>query len=683
MRLPVLAMAFLVLLAALPAAAGQFPAWATVYSLVKDGPVLWAGTGIGIQRINIETGESTQIVINEAFENKPRRIIRTQDEIWIARKFDVVQCAPDAATCRSQDIRQRGELILDAAHDGQNTWLLLSDRVMRYDPALHLWEEFHVFDKKKPNHDFRAMASSGNALWLGEVKGNICTLSKTDSEMDCPLPFSRIPFHKWGGAIVPTETHVWFFYANTLMAYNIKSNTVSAYRTPAKGGDSGMINSILADGNGAIWYSSHRNLGKFDPLKEQWSQVFSSSRGYNLLIAGRLQDNLIITTSKGLARFDPQRESIKYYTLPDVFNSSYQPLAAVLGDEIWMGFPSGKTMKFNPNTNQPAKTVLPPCPVADILEKNFEGLESSRVSLPLALEHLATTQLEKHGARIWGASRYSLAMNDRTDAVWNVRTFSADTKFFHLGDAFVLATPDGKLYLCAADDISCTPPRHTVATSEKTAHPPVAVMKHRDDLIIATREGRILRYDLRKSAWSTILDIPDRWQKLHPAHAVFAGKTVWIARDNHLFRYQYLFSRNKLEHLTAEKTLLGNETLRLCAPDDNHAVVISDTHAHLFTGANRVSTPLPCGRSGVLASPCIERDGNIWAAVSSMQSAPGCLVRVDYKRNTITTLQIPRQDIAVYDIEPDGNTVWLGTSAGILGMDISATPPVLRPLKNH
>lgn len=676
----ILAAALACMVNAAPAPAAALHAWDTVYSLVKDGGTLWAGNGIGIRRINLNSGESAQIVISQAFENKPRRMLRSGGSVWIARKYDIARCAADGTKCQVQDIRQRGEEILDAAADDDNAWLLLSGRVMRYDPALHLWQEFHAFQKKTSNREFRAMASAGNTLWLGEAKGNICALDKTTARLDCPLPFSRIPFHKWNGPLMATDTHLWFFHAGTLLCYSIKNNSVDTYRLPARAKDPGVINSILAGSDGAIWYSTHTTVGRFDPRQEKWTDRFPSSRGHSIHIAGRMDGNLIIITSHGLARLDPQRGAIKYFDLHGVLDSSYQPLAAALNNEVWLGFPSGKTVKFNPAANQPPKQTLPPCAPGDIIEKNLEGLEASRMSLPLTLEHLAVTRLEKQGALLWGASRYSVAMHDRAAGMWNVGAFDADTRFFLLDGGFVLATPEGRLLLCATDDAACTVPQRTIAMMDKSAHPPTAVLKYRDDLIVATREGRVLRFDLRKSAWKTILDIPERWRKLHPAHAALAGRSLWIARDNHLFRYQFAIGKYKIQHITSDKPLQGSEPLRLCAPQENTAVVVTDTHAHLFTGKSRVSAALPRSRGTLIATPCSHRDGVVWTAVSSLQSAPGALLRLDLKRKTVAATPFPRQDITVHDLEPDGDIIWLGTSAGVLRMSLGQDPPLLRPL---
>jgi streptogramin lyase len=70
----------------------------------------------------------------------------------------------------------------------------------------------------------------------------------------------------------------------------------------------------------------------------------------------------------------------------------------------------------------------------------------------------------------------------------------------------------------------------------------------------------------------------------------------------------------------------------------------------------------------------------VWTAVSSLQSAPGALLRLDLKRKTVAATPFPRQDITVHDLEPDGDIIWLGTSAGVLRMSLGQDPPLLRPL---
>ena len=284
------------------------------------------------------------------------------------------------------------------------------------------------------------------------------------------------------------------------------------------------------------------------------------------------------------------------------------------------------------------------------------------------------------GRRVLEDAKILVAMHDRAAGMWSVSAFDADTRFFLLDGGFVLATPEGRLLLCAADDASCAVPQRAIPTMGKSAHPPTAVLKYRNDLIVATREGRVLRFDLRKSVWKTILDIPERWRKPHPAHAALAGRSLWIARDNHLFRYQFAIGKHKIQHITSDKPLQGSEPLRLCAPQENSAVVVTDTHAHLFTGKSRVSAALPRSRGTIIATPCSHRDGVVWTAVSSLQSAPGALLRLDLKRKSVSATPFPRQDITVYDLEPDGDIIWLGTSAGALRMSLGQDPPLLRPL---
>ena len=142
----------------------------------------------------------------------------------------------------------------------------------------------------------------------------------------------------------------------------------------------------------------------------------------------------------------------------------------------------------------------------------------------------------------------------------------------------------------------------------------------------------------------------------------------------------FLFKKNKLEHMTKDAALRGNEILRVCAPDDAHLAAVTDTHVYLFINKKRAEALLPSGSTGNFATPCIQKNKTLWVAVSSLQAAPGSLFRMDLAGGKITSHEIPNQNITVYDVEPEGAVVWLGTSRGIFKFDTAADKPALTPL---
>lgn len=668
--LPAAAVLLALLLAALGPGAGRAQisrsSWNAVYSLVKDGPVLWAGTGAGIERIDLETGGTERVILNQAFENRPRRILARAGFIWVARRFDVLGI--DTARGRRIEIdpRQKQEIITDIDSDDDNTWLLTNERVLRFDHTLRIWQEFYEFNPAIPDHDFRTITSDKNILWLGEAEGNICYLDKTEARFKCPLPAARVPYHPWEGHITAAAGAVWFSHKNTLYAYRQGRNELTAYTMPAAPRDPGRINSLWRADDGTLWYTTHRGIGTFDPEAGAWNTVFTAVDEQSLSIVGALEDSLVLLTSRGLAAFNIASHGLTHFDTGGLMSEKYDPEAAVINGEIWMGFSSGRVARFDPGTGNITE-FTPACRLTDIIEKNLEGLSSAQMALSQTMERLAVTKLELTGGALRAASRFGMAV--RSDSgLWNVRHFETQTDAYYLSPNAALASSDGTIYFCRAGDTACMPPERVLPLRGKTRGRPASLLRYGNNIVLATIEGRVYIYSLSGGRWSLLLDIPVRWKKPHPAYAALAGDTLFIGRDNHLFRTRPQPGA-AVTLLTRSQPLTGASVLRLCAPRPGAAVAVTDSALHVFRAGALSEFPLPFGGSGVTATGCVSQPPLTWVAVSSLHNQPGIVFRVNMDTGDVARFEIPAAFSPIHDLAPEQDRVWLAASSGIAVLD--------------
>lgn len=639
--------------------------WNAVYALVKDGPVLWAGTGVGIERIDLNTGASERTILNHAFENRPRRILARAGFVWVARRFDVL--GVDTARNRrfSIDLRQKQEIISGIDSDDDNTWLLTSERVLRFDHTLRLWQEFHAFDPSIPDHDFRAITSDGNLLWLGEADGNLCYLDKAEARFKCPLPAGRVPYHPWEGRIVAAAGAVWFAHRNTLYSYRPGDNELAAYTAPQTERDPGRINSLWRAAGGALWYTTHRSIGTFDPAAGEWHVVLAAADAQDLHIAGERGAGFILFTSRGLAAFEPSNPGLSFLDTSALMREEYDPETAVVNDEIWMGFPSGRVARFDPASGSITE-FAPACAMADIIEKNLEGLASAQMALSQTMERLAVTRLEISGDTLRAASHFGMAVRD--SGLWNVRRFETRTDAYYLPPNMALASSGGAVYVCAAGDAACTPPEKIIPLRGKTNSRPTAVLRYGNNLILPTVEGRVYARGLAGDRWSLLLDIPVRWKKPHPALAALAGDALYIGRDNHLFRARPRPGA-AVALLTRRKPLTGTSVIRVCAPRAGTAVAVTDAALHVFRAGGFTEFPLPFGGAGVTATDCAAQPPFLWLAVSSLHNEPGVVFRMNIDTGDVSRFEIPASFSPIHGLAPEQDRVWLATTSGIAVLD--------------
>ena len=653
------------------AAQNQPPGWNSVYSILKDGKTLWAGTGMGIEKIDVSTGDSTRTIMNMVFENRPRRILDSGDYVWIVRKFDVVRYDKHNGRIVREDLRQQQEFILDVAADEEAAWLLLSGRILRFDFTLKLWQEFIVFDAAAERSDFRTMESDEDVLWLGQSEGNICFVKKDDASLECPLAQEDIPYHVWTGRLTADHGTVWFHYQNNLMGYDVEENRVAIHEMTGFEGEAGRIVDLFLDGDGKLWYATSGATGFFDPAQGTFTTVYTPEQERLSGISGQFGDTLVLLTDRGLAGWNTDTETYTLFPAGQRLFDDYNPETTVIDNRVWIGFTGGEVVSVSPETGR-ARSIVPPCEAAAMLRKNMEGLKSARMVLPLTLERLAVTHLEKNGDMIWGTSRHSLAAHDETGFLWSVRRFETEARAYYVNNGFLLTSSGGYIYLCAPGDMRCIPPEQAVGFREKTSHLPTGVLRAGRFLYMATEEGGVYRFETARQAWATVLPVPARWKELHPAGMSLAGDFLWISRDNHIFRVAADSPGARIQLTTPPEGLPDGEILRLCPLSDAGAVAFTAGAIYTMSPGQEQwrRRPLLRNATGSRVTDCLLQGGDLWLAVSSLRATPGEVYHFSSMGREIDFYRIPAEYSTIYDLAPDEGKIWLGTSAGIAVMDM-------------
>ncbi len=203
----------------------------------------------------------------------------------------------------------------------------------KFDRASETFTPFPL-DTKIPEsfgHTFinRIVEDRDGMLWVATYDG-LFRLNQEDGQTKVYLPNPNQPGSIGSDDVytihVDSMNVVWIgFYWRGFDRFNRQSETFTHYRYKGLGDRSGVscdrIFSLYRDKKGILWIGTHSGgLNKLDTQTQMFTYYTTRDGLPNNNIYGILEDHrgyLWLSTNRGLARFDPEREIFKNYTLKD------------------------------------------------------------------------------------------------------------------------------------------------------------------------------------------------------------------------------------------------------------------------------------------------------------------------------------------------------------------------------
>ena len=351
----------------------------SIYSLYEDhSGSLWIGTYYG--GINVAYAHATNFKTFQYNEkqtgishNVISSIIADQNEnLWIGTEggglnyFDQQRRQFSSYKVKAADLSSLGSDLVKVIYKDRtgDIWVGTHGGGLNlFDPASHSFKRFLVTGKeiKTSRSEIVALLEDDRgALWIGSQTGiRIFNKSKTSLSPYPEIPAIRkIRDHNVKFLFEDSRKNIWIAATTGLYLLDANRQSLQSFKLPrgsnSVNNNANFINCIQEDKAGNIWIGLYYGgLSKYEISRKIFSKTYTTKDGLSHNnVVGILEDGkqqLWISTSNGLSRFNPKNQTFRTYTTSDGLAGdefNYNSFFKTKAGEMYFGGYNGLTHFF-------------------------------------------------------------------------------------------------------------------------------------------------------------------------------------------------------------------------------------------------------------------------------------------------------------------------------------------------
>lgn len=324
-----------------------------------------------------------------------------EGNIWIGtEKAGLFRYSPKNNFLHKYENSHLPDNIFGICYENDNLWMGSYSGVYRLNLKTNQVKSYNrdnAESKLKDNKIYKIYKNSLNQILIGTTLG----LLRYDESLD-----ELVPIEAFNGVFVcdileDTKGNMWYAtYADGLYKYDIEKNKLINFRNNPKNASSIPYNKILSvfeDSKNRIWVTTH-GAGFCKLNNDNTFTTYDVSDGMpNDIIYKIVEDeneNLWISSNKGLIKFSPEKEETKIYTDVDgLLNNEFNYNSGIKTNEgeILFGSKDG-FIKFNPQRFVVNKKI-PSIVITDLLINNVL-IKADQPNSPLKCSISQTRKIE-------------------------------------------------------------------------------------------------------------------------------------------------------------------------------------------------------------------------------------------------------------------------------------------------